>query len=247
MVRRQSPDRMTTNTNRPRSSVAVVNVTGAAVVAVPPVSARTVAPRIVDPVSSRTTPPIRFCARSGVDTASAIAAANAHFEEEHRREYKPDVVNLQCASFRQSASAACCAASRGENPQCAGLSPRSSSCDQSARMRPIEVAPAAEQQVANLMGDRAPQQRCHRRRRPLRDRANGKHVNGHQDAAALPRDRAWIRRAPPGARRRPACGRRASASGLAPAAGVRCMLRPSSLPGTRQSIHTREMPALRKI
>src|SRR5437588_401444 len=64
----QSPDRATTKMNRPRSSVAAVSAVGDAV-GVPPVSARTMAPRMGPPVSSRTTPAMRL-----VDWACAVPA-----------------------------------------------------------------------------------------------------------------------------------------------------------------------------
>ena len=79
IVSRHSPERTTTKTKRPRSSVAVVSVTGAALLTVPPVSARTVAPRMVEPVSSRTTPPMRFCAEGRSRHVRAMAAASAYF------------------------------------------------------------------------------------------------------------------------------------------------------------------------
>src|SRR5438105_435031 len=52
----QSPDRATTKMKRPRSSVAAVSVYPVP----PPISPRTIAPRMGSPVSSRTTPAMRL-------------------------------------------------------------------------------------------------------------------------------------------------------------------------------------------
>src|SRR6267378_2065142 len=71
-----SPDRATTKMKRPRSSVAVVNVMGETP-GIPPVAARTIAPLIGPPVSSRTTPEIRLVwATAGAAITNATAAAN---------------------------------------------------------------------------------------------------------------------------------------------------------------------------
>ena len=216
IVRRHSPERITTKTKRPRSSVAVVSVTGAALVYVPPVSARTVAPRMVAPVSSRTTPPMRLvCAKRGSRHRQRHSCRQRDFGRVIGRSIAPDRTKVLChltglvqrpmpVATGRSQSAVrnlprnawrICAASRAENPQCAGLRPRSSSCDHRARIRPRPgMLALPKQQVADLVRDRPGRaaSRGVRRARRRCERETGRSSSTRRRAA---RDRASTRRA----------------------------------------------------
>ena len=141
------------------------------------------------------------------------------------------------------------AASRDEKPQFAGFRPRSSSCDQRARIRPRpRVLRTAQQQVPDFVGDGAPEQSRHGRGgavRRSREPETGRPSSTRRRAA---RDRPSTRRARRCAR---LCSRGVRSTSLSmrsrPASSGSVHGAPSVLPGTRQSIHSSEIPARWKI